>query len=123
MAAAERSEEDDPSSSETESESSIENVCAYKLQPSEKTEVTRFSAKTWAPFHKEFFQRQNGFWASKWVFSDKNLVNGFQRQDLRFINIDAVKFWNNYNFSADNLAHILSQLANCFSFTETITIW
>ena len=53
-----------------------------------------------APFHKEFFQRQNGFWAPKWVFSDKNLVNGFQRQDSRFIKIDAEKFWNNYNFSA-----------------------
>ena len=40
------------------------------------------------------------FSATKWVFSDKNLVNGFQRQDSRFIKIDAEKFWNNYNFSA-----------------------
>ena len=68
-----------------------------------------------APFHKEFIQRQNGFWASKWVFSDKNLVNGFQRQDSRFIKIDAEKFWNNYNFSAT------IWLIFCRS-TETITI-
>ena len=36
MAAAERNEEDDPSSSETEIESSIENVCYMCLHPSEK---------------------------------------------------------------------------------------
>ena len=50
MAAAERSEEDDPSSSELLKVKVLLKMYVMCLQPSEKTEVRRFSAKTWSRF-------------------------------------------------------------------------